>query len=48
MFSRNTSDGVLRSAYLDNVVLQQIPEPSSFALLWLAGAMFVGRTVMRR
>jgi hypothetical protein len=38
-FSRTSVDGVLRTAYLDNIVLQQIPEPSALALLALGGSL---------
>jgi hypothetical protein len=37
--------GITHFAYLDNVVLQQIPEPGVLALLALGGALLVGARV---
>jgi hypothetical protein len=40
-FSRNQPlGGITHYAYLDNVILQQIPEPSALALLGLGGSLF--------
>lgn len=47
-FSRDSTDGVLRSAYLDNVVLTQVPEPSALALLGLGGFFVVAQASCRR
>jgi len=44
-FSRTSADGVLRTAYLDNVVLTQVPEPSALALACLG---LIGLGLWRR
>ena len=47
-FSNNQPlGGVTHYAYLDNVVLTQVPEPSAWVLLGI-GLVFVGRTVRNR
>ena len=46
-FSRTSTDGVMRTAYLDSVVLQQIPEPSVFALS-ASGAFLCAARLLRR
>jgi hypothetical protein len=48
IFSKNQSlNGVLHTAYLDNVVLTQIPEPTVLGLLGVGGAL-LGATRRRR
>jgi len=40
--------GVTHITYLDNVVLQQVPEPSAFALLGLAAFLWAAGLLHRR
>jgi hypothetical protein len=47
-FSKNQAlGGITHITYLDNVVLQQVPEPSTLALLGCGGVLLAGHPLRR-
>jgi hypothetical protein len=48
LYRKNQSLGTLHLAYFDNIVLKQIPEPTSWTLFGLGAFSFVALLVRRR